>query len=264
MNHPPMRSKPQVLALHCTGGTPRQWDPLAAGLADFAAFHAPPLPRFPETSRPTLTAQAAPLLDWLDRTPAPVHVVGHSHGGALALHLAGRRPDRVASLSLYEPAAFHLLRDCGKPGERALWELLDVALAVRRALAEGRRDHGARRFVTYWGGDAAWDTLDEGTRLRIGAVLEQGLAGFEALRSENAGAGAPSVLRCPVDLLIGSRSYNPARLATERLATLIPAARTREVRGAAHMGPLTHADVVHDILATSLRERIAGQATRAA
>ncbi|RBI83640.1 hypothetical protein DRV85_14950 [Rhodosalinus halophilus] len=48
--------------------------------AGAATLHAPHLPRFPDTARPTRAAQAATLLAWLDRMPAPVHLGGHSHG----------------------------------------------------------------------------------------------------------------------------------------------------------------------------------------
>src|SRR5207248_3205066 len=37
---------------------------------------------------------------------ARVHLVGHSMGGAIAVHFAHRQPDRVASVSLIAPAGF--------------------------------------------------------------------------------------------------------------------------------------------------------------
>ncbi len=55
----------------------------------------------PWTIDANVSALAA-LLD--DRADAPVPVVGHSFGGALAMHLAAARPDLVASLLLLDPA----------------------------------------------------------------------------------------------------------------------------------------------------------------
>lgn len=256
MNQPftiPPRPRPVVLALHCTGGNPRQWEPLAQALAGRATLHAPVLPPFPDLARPSLAAQAAPLVDWLGHTAEPVHVVGHSHGGALALHLARRHPERVASLSLYEPAAFHLLRSAGTAGVRALQELSDLARTIRRALAEGRPDAGARRFVTYWGDAAAWAGLSEPARTRIAATLDQGLAGFTALTSEAPGTHAE--ISCDVLLIHGKTSTNPARLAGEHLASMLSACRCAEIAGAAHMGPLTHPGDVSAVIASHLFER---------
>ena len=40
------------------------------------------------------------------------HLIGHSYGGMVALQLAAQaQPQRVRSLSLFEPIAFHLLPD---------------------------------------------------------------------------------------------------------------------------------------------------------
>jgi lipase len=47
-------------------------------------------------------AALAALLD--DEADAPVLVVGHSFGGAIALHLAAAHPDQVAALLLLDPA----------------------------------------------------------------------------------------------------------------------------------------------------------------
>lgn len=53
----------------------------------------------------TIDANVAALSALLDdRADAPVVVVGHSFGGALAMHLAAARPDRVAALLLLDPA----------------------------------------------------------------------------------------------------------------------------------------------------------------
>lgn len=64
-----------------------------------------------------------------------MHLIGHSYGGAVSLHVALQRPERVRSLALYEPVLFAPLRDDGggdEPDDQA------PLLATHRAAAGGR------------------------------------------------------------------------------------------------------------------------------
>ena len=45
---------------------------------------------------------------------APLHLVGHSFGGSVALKVAGLLDSRVGSLILLEPNPFYLLRQNGR------------------------------------------------------------------------------------------------------------------------------------------------------
>src|SRR3569832_2064607 len=45
----------------------------------------------------------------LQRVDRPVHLVGHSYGGHIALRAATLAPDRVISLALYDPVSFGVL-----------------------------------------------------------------------------------------------------------------------------------------------------------
>lgn len=87
--------------------------------------------------------QLAALLD--DGEPA--HVVGHSYGGLIALLAAARRPHRVRSLTLIEPAVFDLVR--GDPDVEAS---IEAHLAM---VAAHRNDPRAflSAFVSSLGGD---------------------------------------------------------------------------------------------------------------
>jgi len=97
----------RILAIHGLTGYGGRWRHLAGYLPEIA-FAAPDLLGHgrsswaaPWTIDANVSALAA-LLD--DEADAPVLVVGHSFGGALALHLAAARPDRVAALLLLDPA----------------------------------------------------------------------------------------------------------------------------------------------------------------
>jgi lipase len=97
----------RLLAIHGLTGYGGRWQHLAGYLPEIA-IAAPDLLGHgrsswaaPWTIDANVSALAA-LLD--DGADAPVLVVGHSFGGALALHVAAARPDRVAALLLLDPA----------------------------------------------------------------------------------------------------------------------------------------------------------------
>ncbi|OIN78883.1 alpha/beta hydrolase [Mycobacterium malmoense] len=97
----------RMLAVHGLTGYGGRWRHLGGYLPEIA-IAAPDLLGHgrsswaaPWTIDANVSALAA-LLD--DEADAPVLVVGHSFGGALAMHLAAARQDRVAALLLLDPA----------------------------------------------------------------------------------------------------------------------------------------------------------------
>jgi lipase len=96
-----------MLAIHGLTGHGRRWQQLATYLPEIT-IAAPDLLGHGRSSWAapwTIDANVSALGTLLDdEADAPVLVVGHSFGGALALHLAAARPDRVAALLLLDPA----------------------------------------------------------------------------------------------------------------------------------------------------------------
>ena len=122
-----------VIALHCSGSGAGQWRALAEALAPQAALVAPEqygtvsAGPWPGTKAFSLADEAQHIIGLLDDAAQPVHLVGHSYGGGVALHAALARPDAVASVSLYEPSAFYLLRAAGAAAAK---ELADNATGI--------------------------------------------------------------------------------------------------------------------------------------
>jgi lipase len=96
-----------VLAVHGVTGHGKRWADLAEALPDVRII-APDLlgHGFSSWEPPwSIEAQVAALRDVVDEyATGPVVVVGHSYGGALALHLSRLIPDRIRSLVLLDPA----------------------------------------------------------------------------------------------------------------------------------------------------------------
>src|SRR5436190_15134911 len=111
------RSQPElVIALHCSGSSAAQWRSLEPTLGENFAFAAPEhygsgnSP--PWTGGDTFTAadEARRTLALIDGADRKIHLIGHSYGGGVAMHIALARSERIASLTLYEPSAFYLLK----------------------------------------------------------------------------------------------------------------------------------------------------------
>ncbi len=115
----------QVLAIHGLTGHGKRWQTLATRHLSDVAVAAPDLLGHGRSSWAapwTIDANVAALAGLLDaHTSGPVVVVGHSLGGAIALHLAAARPDLVSALVLLDPAI-------GLSGER-MREIADEMIA---------------------------------------------------------------------------------------------------------------------------------------
>jgi len=247
-----------VVLLHSTGASGAQWRALADRLA--ARFHvvAPDLCGYGTSAGWTgreafrLAHEAARLSALIDRLDAPVHLVGHSYGGAVALHLARTLRERVASLTLYEPVAFHLLRGGDTHDTAALREIAAVAAVAAGALATGDYAAGAAHFVDYWSGPGTWAAMPAARQDALAVRVPKIALDFEAALHEPSSPRDFVRLRVPTLLLAGDRSPVPVQRIGLRLARALPRASFRIVHGAGHMGPLTHRDEVNEQIVAHL------------
>lgn len=253
-----------VLLVHCSSASGTEWRRLCAALD--GAFR-PIVPDQWSCGRSdpwhgrgpfTLAAEAEPILAVMDALRTPVHLVGHSYGGGVALHLARRRPGRIRSLTLVEPSAFHLLRGAGAAAQAWFEEIAAVAAAVSGALAAGDYRGGMARFVDYWSGPGAWQAMPPEARTRLVPRLAKVALDFRALFEEPARLADYAHLAMPTLLLCGERSPGPSRHIVAMLAGALSGARVERIPGAGHMSPLSHPDAVNAAILRHLR-RTAGQ-----
>ncbi|HKF07490.1 MAG TPA: alpha/beta fold hydrolase [Xanthobacteraceae bacterium] len=166
MKHPARPSRRgRVIALRCSGAGASEWRALAEALAGQHDIEAPEhfgcesTGTWPGEHAFTLADEAAKAVALIDASAGKLHLVGHSYGGGVALHAALVRPDRIASIALYEPSVFHLLRQMGAPGALALAEIGRVADGVCRGVLSGDYRGAAAGFVDYWNGPGAWEAM---------------------------------------------------------------------------------------------------------
>ena len=235
-----------VIALHCSGANAGEWRSLSEALVGQYAVLAPEH-YGSESSGPwtgehafTLADEAARSVALIDACEEKVHLVGHSYGGGVALHVALARPGRIASLSLYEPTPFHLLRQMGNGGAEADAEIRDVARRIGQSIVIGDYRAGVADFVDYWNGDGAWKTMRPAVQKALICWAPKAPLDFRALTDESTPTAAYAALVVPVLIMRGEHAPLPTRVISERLIEILPNARMEIIAGAGHMGPFTN------------------------
>jgi pimeloyl-ACP methyl ester carboxylesterase len=253
-------SRETVLLLHSSASSAAQWRSLAEMLQAGCHVLAPDLYGYGETGpwrgdAPLRLADEVALAEAvLPRSHGPVHLVGHSYGGAVALRFAVERPERLQSLTLIEPVAFHLLRDAPRDSaDRALFrEVAAIATCLAIAAARGDEASGMAEFVDYWNGVGAWTQMKPEQRAALACRAAKVTLDFEATMAEPTPIAALRRIDIPTLVLRGSASPLPTRRIAELLAEALPNARLRTIEGAGHMLPLTHREAVNAAIAEHL------------
>jgi pimeloyl-ACP methyl ester carboxylesterase len=191
------------------------------------------------------------LLEPLLPRNVPVHVVGHSYGGLVALHLALAGRIVLRSLTLIEPVAFFLLPHAG--AHEAWMEIRALGDGYTARIAAGETEAALREFIDYWAGRGAWDAMDETLRAQIRRSARKIVLDFQVAFTDP-GLAAVRALKCPVRVVSGGRSRAPTRRIASFLADELPSAELEVVADANHLLPVTHPDLMTAFLLRELAE----------
>ncbi len=246
-----------VVLLHSSASSAGQWRALCDTLDKDFHLLAPDLYGYGKTGDwpghgpLSLADEAAAVIALISHCEGPVHLVGHSYGGAVALRVALEVPDRVRSLTLIEPVAFYLLRDQEADGE-LFEQVCGVADAVTKALVCGDYWGGMAHFVDYWNGNGTWANMDEEKRSALAVRTRKVVLDFWSTIGEETPLAAYERLDVPTLILCGEKTPAPTRRITELLARTMQDSRYHIIPEAGHMSPLTHAAAVNAVISEHL------------
>jgi len=234
-----------IVLLHAGAGSGKQWVNTARLLEARFLLIAPDLWGFggteswsgeQELTHDHQALLVASLIEHLCNEP--VHLVGHSYGGATAVRLILRSKELVRTAVLIEPILTPLLALAGE--EKHFREYFDMAQAFLGNVAAGKLDEGWRGFLDYRNRPGTWEALPEASRERFRAATESTVAAFRSNLSNPTSIKDLEQFSLPTLVMCGEKTTVPDRRVAEILRDHIPQCRYELIPGADHMSPLSH------------------------
>lgn len=243
-------SGPGVVCIHSNASSSSQWRALMDLLAPRHHVLAPDSygagksPDWHSDRIISLADEVALMEPVLARATAPLVLVGHSYGAAVALKAALTHPARVRALVLYEPTLFALL-EAEKPSPNQADGIREAVNAAAAALDNNDRDAAARAFIDYWMQPGAWAATPEPRKPAIAASVVNVRRWGHALTTEPTPLTAFAALKMPVLYMLGGRSPESAHGVARLLVPALPQVEVQTFDQLGHMGPITHPDMVN-------------------
>lgn len=163
------------------------------------------------------------------------HLVGHSCGGAIALKLAVEQPEKLLSLALYEPVAFHLLAK----GTTERSEADSFSLKV----AELSNEKAAQLFTDFWNNEGFYLSLPAKLQSVMAADMHKVNLDFKGLISEGYQLTDLAIINCRAIIYSGLQSPSLSRFLAKNIAGALPNGELYQLN-AGHMGPINQAELV--------------------
>jgi pimeloyl-ACP methyl ester carboxylesterase len=194
----PLSAQARTIAVSLRHAYPERWD--GAGDDFTVEQHAADLGAF-------VAAQAQ----------GPMHVLGHSRGGAVALQLALTQPEAVRTLILADPGGLEALLPPSPEGESMARQSSEMFARLRDNLAAGDEATALERFVEELSGPGAWARRTPEQRQ---VMLDNVRTGPACAQRPSFSAGQVASLAMPILPVTGSGSPARYRLMLEAMRGL--------------------------------------------
>ncbi len=236
-----------VLCIHGSLSSSRQWAMLDKQLPSSLQAITPDLTGYGQSGFPANPDQYD--LDFeLDQLiakglPEKFHLIGHSFGGAVAIGLALRYPQRVLSISLFEPMAIWLL-DQQHPGRVDSRTMMDL---MAKKISEGNILNAAEMFIQYWNHCPTSKALAPSLARTLDVPQVKYPLDNHAACTYHATLNDLRQLTTPIQLIGTPESPELASAIIELLADTFSNCSKAQVTGG-HLAPVTRPDLVNPLL----------------
>lgn len=194
-------------------------------------------PRIKPFSRDVHTDDLVALIKALNK---PVHLVGWSYAGGILLRTAGRVPNLVRSLAIYEPSfESEALSKAGnlRRARDVFWSELEPAYAIARS---GNLDTAMRLGceIVFGLGEDGFEMLDSRFQRVFLDNAHTMIPDLEAPASKPVTRAEWESITCPTLIVCGKRTHAQYQLMAESALTSLSNGSVQQLEGVGHGGPV--------------------------
>lgn len=175
----------------------------------------------------------------------PVHLVGHSYGGVVALAATLLGAFNVKRLTLFEPVAVGILSSFNKTNSiKMVEQFVDDYFDA----SEKGEDNVCARVIDFWGGKGAYELIPPNVQTAMATMTENNLRHWKLCQKTNFDAHLFHELEIPVSIIHGSNSNSVAKDIANSLYDNINDSQLYLIDGASHFMITSHSQESANII----------------
>lgn len=171
------------------------------------------------------------------------HLIGHSYGAAAALRYTYENLERVESLAIYEPVAFHLL-DTNEP---TYMDIVSFAHHLKDLVAKKEKHQATEQFVDFWSGQGTYANLNKARKSALNCLINKVILDFQAGINDSLRLEDYRTICTSTCILAGKKSKPVTQKIAIGLTKSLPNVQFHWVDGG-HMAPISEVEQVNTIL----------------
>ncbi len=175
----------------------------------------------------------------------PVHLVGHSYGGVVALSATLLGAFNVKRLTLFEPVAVGLLSSFNKVNSiKVVEQFVDDYFTA----SEKGENNVCARVIDFWGGKGSFEQIPPHIQTAMATMTDNNLRHWKLCQKTNFDAHLFHELNIPVTIIHGSNSNSVAKDIANSLYNNISGSQLYSIDGASHFMITSHSQESANII----------------
>jgi len=243
---------PTLVLVPGSCSTGAAWRPMIAGLGGQFRCVTTSLPGYGgtaerRTAEDTSIRYAAETLETVIRQAGgPVHLVGHSFGGLVALAVKLRKQVPLASLMILEAPATEILRERGEHRHyQSFRRMFDAYFADYL----GGNVEAIARMIDFYGGAGTYASWPQRVRDYVIKTTSTNVLDWASAFGFSLPPASLAALDLPTLVCIGQKSHPAVQWANQLLSQEITGVPAVVISGAAHFMIATHANELGNLIA---------------